>query len=186
MSDLNELAASAAEAPVVRAIRPGDKAHWARLFVAYGVFYETAFTQEIVDNVFERLVGHSGEIDALVATDADDRLIGFAHFRQQYDTFTGGPGWFLDDLYVEPAARGAGAATALIETLSELATASGGGTLRWITAADNATAQRVYDRVATRTSWVTYEKDLVTEPSDDQDNIHDHAHAHDHDNQGHN
>ncbi|TBN57066.1 GNAT family N-acetyltransferase [Glaciihabitans arcticus] len=184
MSDLNDLAATAAEAPAVRAIRPGDKVHWARLFVAYGVFYKTAFTQEIVDNVFERLIGHSGEIDALVVTDSDDRPIGFAHFRLQYDTFTGGPGWFLDDLYVDPAARGAGAATALIETLSELATASGGGTLRWITAADNAAAQRVYDRVATRTSWVTYEKVLATDPLDDQPSTHDHHH--DHNSQGHN
>jgi hypothetical protein len=31
--------------------------------------------------------------------------------------------------------------------------------VRWITAADNATAQRLYDRVATKTAWVTY--DLV-------------------------
>jgi hypothetical protein len=32
-----------------------------------------------------------------------------------------------------------------------------GGSLRWITAADNERAQRAYERVATRTSWVTYE-----------------------------
>jgi hypothetical protein len=32
--------------------------------------------------------------------------------------------------------------------------------LRWITAADNVTAQKLYDRIATRTSWVTYEREL--------------------------
>jgi len=145
----------------VRVIRAADKPYWARLFVAYGVFYDTAFSQKIVDDVFARLIEHSGEIDALVATDAEDHPIGFAHFRRQFDTFTAGPGWYLDDLYVDPAARGTGAATALIETLGELATASGGGTIRWITAADNSTAQRVYDRVAERTTWVTYEKVLA-------------------------
>ncbi len=29
--------------------------------------------------------------------------------------------------------------------------------VRWITAADNYTAQRAYDRVASRTTWVTYD-----------------------------
>jgi len=164
-----------AEATSIRALRAADKPHWARLFVAYGVFYETAFTQQIVDAVFATLVGDSAEIHALVAVDSDDQLIGFAHFRRQYDTFTAGPGWYLDDLYVDPAARGAGAATSLIDALTELATANGGGTVRWITAADNTTAQRVYDRIATRTSWVTYEKELATEEPEAPDH-HDEGH----------
>ena len=141
---------------VIRGIRPTDRAGWARLFVAYGVFYETAFTQEIVDAVFEKLTDATTDVQAIVA-ERDDTLIGFAHFRRQYDTFTAGPGWYLDDLFVSPEARDAGAATALIEALRELAAGNGGGTLRWITAQDNATAQRVYDRVAKRTTWVTYE-----------------------------
>ncbi|HQE47242.1 MAG TPA: GNAT family N-acetyltransferase, partial [Rhodoglobus sp.] len=85
----------------------------------------------------------------------------FAHYRSHPDTFTGGRDWFLDDLYVDPDARGTGHATALIEHLADLARAAGpAGTLRWITAADNERAQRVYDRIATKTTWVTYEKSL--------------------------
>jgi GNAT superfamily N-acetyltransferase len=141
---------------VIRGIRPTDRAGWARLFVAYGVFYETAFTQEIVDAVFENLTDATTDVQAIVA-ERDDTLIGFAHFRRQYDTFTAGPGWYLDDLFVSPEARGSGAATALIDALRELAAGNGGGTVRWITAEDNTTAQRVYDRVAKRTTWVTYE-----------------------------
>ena len=144
------------EETVIRGIRPTDKVQWARLFVAYGVFYETAFTQHIVDAVFEKLTDATTEVQAIVA-ERGGVVIGFAHFRRQYDTFTAGPGWYLDDLFVSPEARGAGAATALIDALRELAAGNGGGTLRWITAEDNATAQRVYDRVAKRTSWVTYE-----------------------------
>lgn len=144
------------EETVIRGIRPTDKAQWARLFVAYGVFYETAFTQEIVDAVFEKLTDASTDVQAIVA-ERGGALIGFAHFRRQYDTFTAGPGWYLDDLFVSPEARGSGAATALIDALRELAAGNGGGTVRWITAEDNTTAQRVYDRVAKRTTWVTYE-----------------------------
>ena len=85
--------------------------------------------------------------------------MGFAHLRRLSDTFTAGPSWFLDDLYVVPEHRGAGVASALIERCEATAHAAGGGTLRWITASDNTTAQRLYDRVATRATWVTYEKE---------------------------
>lgn len=153
MSDADELTEASAQ---IRAIRSSDKAQWARLFVSYGVFYNTAFTQEIVDAVFEKLVDGTAEVQAIVAH-SGNTLTGFAHFRRQYDTFTAGAGWFLDDLYVSPEARGNGTATALIEALRDLAAANGGGTVRWITAADNQPAQRVYDRLATRTTWITYE-----------------------------
>jgi ribosomal protein S18 acetylase RimI-like enzyme len=87
-----------------------------------------------------------------------EEVIGFAHYRSLPDTFTAANEWFLDDLYVRPESRGAGAATALIDAVAERAASDGGGKLRWITAADNTTAQSVYDKVATRTTWVTYEK----------------------------
>ena len=38
-----------------------------------------------------------------------------------------------------------------------LARERGWSVVRWITAEDNATAQRLYDRHATRTPWVTYD-----------------------------
>jgi len=142
---------------MIRAIVTTDKAQWARLFVAYGVFYETAFTQEIVDAVFEKLTGETDEINGVVAVQ-DDTITGFALYRELYDTFTAGPAWHLDDLYVDPAHRGTGTATDLIEAVTIIARENGGGTVRWITAADNATAQRVYDRVAARKTWVTYER----------------------------
>jgi hypothetical protein len=33
--------------------------------------------------------------------------------------------------------------------------------VQWVTAQDNTTAQKLYDEVADRTSWVTYEIDLA-------------------------
>ena len=141
---------------VVRALAAADAADWRRLFVAYGVFYQTDFSDDMLDAVWAQLLAEGSGIDALIAEEAD-RIVGFAHYRSHPDTFSSGRDWFLDDLYVDPDARGNGAATALIAHLTELARATGPGTLRWITAADNHRAQRVYDRVATKTSWVTYE-----------------------------
>ncbi|MGV3711807.1 N-acetyltransferase family protein [Pseudolysinimonas sp.] len=141
---------------VVRPAAPGDEAAWRGLFRDYGTFYETSFDDAHLDHVWARLLDPGQGVHALVA-EVDGRVVGMAHYRQHPDTFSRGDDWYLDDLFTAPDARGAGVGTALLAHLTELARATGPGTLRWITAADNATAQRVYDRVATKTTWVTYE-----------------------------
>ena len=141
----------------IREVSADDREVWGRLFSAYGEFYATSFDDAVLDRVWALLLDPASGLDVLLA-EADGLVVGFAHFRAHPDTFTGGRDWFLDDLFVDPDARGSGAATALIAAITERARAAGdGGTLRWITAADNARAQRVYDRVATKTTWVTYE-----------------------------
>lgn len=148
--------------PVIRPLAPSDHDAWRALFTAYGVFYETDFSAAVLDGVWAWLMDATHEVSALVADlegSSGQTLVGFAHLRRLHDTFTAGPGWSLDDLYVAPEHRGAGVARALIAACDATAHAAGGGTLRWITASDNSTAQRLYDTVATRTTWVTYEKE---------------------------
>jgi ribosomal protein S18 acetylase RimI-like enzyme len=146
----------------VRPIAPGDRAAWQELFRAYGVFYETDFSDDVFDGVWAWLLDPEHEVSALVAEDAGE-LVGFAHVRRLSDTFTAGPGWFLDDLYVLPERRGRGIARDLIERAARDGAAAGGGTLRWITAADNTAGQKLYDKIATRTTWVVYERELGTD-----------------------
>ena len=141
----------------VRDIHEGDEAAWRQHFTDYGVFYKTDFSATVLDGVWHWLMNAESPLEAVVAV-SDDRVVGFAHYRALPDTFTASNEWYLDDLYVEPALRGSGAGSALIEAVSERASSDGGGKLRWITAADNVTAQSVYDKLATRTTWVTYEK----------------------------
>ena len=143
---------------IVRDIEQRDHESWRALFLDYGVFYKTVFDEAVVAGVWNWLMDEAHEVKALVAVQ-DDGIIGFAHYRRLADTFTAAPAWFLDDLYVTPEGRGIGAATSLIEGVAAEARAKGGGTLRWITADDNLTAQSVYDKVATRAAWVTYEKE---------------------------
>jgi GNAT superfamily N-acetyltransferase len=149
---------------VVRPVEAQDRSAWERLFAAYGEFYETSFGPDVLSAVWEWLMDDTHEVSALVAVaepiagGTSAQVVGFAHYRRQADTFTAASGWFLDDLYVDPSARGTGTATALIDAVAERAADNGGGTLRWITAENNTTAQRVYDRVAERSTWVTYER----------------------------
>jgi GNAT superfamily N-acetyltransferase len=140
----------------VRPVEPEDADAWRRLFRDYGVFYETSFDDAQLDHVWALLTTEGSGVDALVA-EVGGTVVGIAHYRSHPDTFSTGRDWYLDDLFTDPAARGTGVASALIDRLKEFARATGPGTLRWITAADNTTAQRVYDRLAKRTTWVTYE-----------------------------
>lgn len=94
----------------------------------------------------------------LVAT-LDERLVGLANLRRFARPSTASIGLYLDDLYVDPSARGAGAARALLRRASELAHDEGASIVRWITADDNATARSVYDTLARATPWVTYDMD---------------------------
>ena len=143
----------------IRPIAAADHDRWRELFRDYGVFYETHFDDAVFDGVWPWLLDPAHTVSALVAED-EGELLGFAHIRRVEDTFTAGPSWFLDDLYVVPEARGRGVARALIERGYADATANGGGTFRWITASDNETAQLLYDKIATRAGWVVYEKEL--------------------------
>ena len=139
----------------VRDLAASDLPVWRELFRAYGVFYETEFSDDLLDRVGALLLAEGSGIDALVA-EHDGAIVGIAHYRSHPDTFSGGRDWYLDDLYVAPEVRGTGAGRALIAAITERAAGSG-GSLRWITADTNETAQALYDKVAKRTSWVTYE-----------------------------
>ena len=140
----------------IRPLYASDEQAWRELFRAYGVFYETSFDDHTLSGVFSWLMDESHPEKCFVA-EQDGVVVGFAHLQRQVDTFTAGPGWFLDDLFVDHAHRGRGIARALINHLKDYALAHGGGTLRWITASDNHTAQGLYEQIASKTSWVMYE-----------------------------
>ena len=83
--------------------------------------------------------------------------MGLAHFRAFARPSTATTGGFLDDLFVDPGFRGGRVADALIERLAEIGRERGWSVIRWITADDNYRARGVYDRLAQRTMWMTYD-----------------------------
>ncbi|AMB58868.1 GNAT family N-acetyltransferase [Microterricola viridarii] len=142
--------------PSIRPLAPADEARWRVLFRAYREFYELPESEDVVSRVWGWLMDASHECNALVA-EADGAIAGFAHYRRFSTPYTGTTGIYLDDLFTDPAARGRGVGRALIGRLTEMAAVEGHEVVEWATAADNHQAQALYDTLATRTSWVTYE-----------------------------
>ena len=67
----------------------------------------------------------------------------------------------LEDLFVDPEARGKGVADALIVRCAERCRELGISTLNWSTATDDHRAHKVYDRSgATSSTWLEYEMEL--------------------------
>ena len=140
----------------VRTVRPDDRERWATLFRDYRDFYRLEPDDAVVDRVWSWLMDAGHEVRGLVA-EIDGTIVGIAHHRRFARPSTGTTGIWLDDLFAAPAARGAGVGHALIAHLGGIAALERASVVRWITADDNATAQRLYDRVATRTRWITYD-----------------------------
>jgi GNAT superfamily N-acetyltransferase len=67
----------------------------------------------------------------VVIGEVDGAPSGFALFFHNFSTFEGLPGIYLEDLYVRPAARGAGLGKALLLHLAGLAQERGCARLEW-------------------------------------------------------
>ena len=140
----------------VRPLAAADEERWRELFRAYRAFYRLPADEGVVSTVWGWLTDATHECEALLV-EREGRIVGLAHARRFSRPSTGTVGIWLDDLFTDPEARGAGAGRALIQRLTEIAAAEGRSVVRWITAEDNERAQALYDRVATRTQWVTYD-----------------------------
>lgn len=147
------------ESLLVRMIRLHDELRWRELFRAYREFYELEESEEVVSRAWGWFMDPHHECKALVA-ELDGEVVGFAHHRRMSSPYVGSTGIFLDDLFSDPTARGKGVGRSLIQRLTEMAEAEGRTFVQWMTATDNHRAQALYEKVATKTDWLTYEISL--------------------------
>ena len=133
----------------------------------YCDFYEVEPSDEdLLELSHALLVDPDREGVQLLARDAEGSAVGFATIFWSWNTLVAARIGIMNDLYVAPAARGAGAADELIHACAEECRLRGATSLDWQTAKDNARAQRVYERVgATRAEWVDYSLRVTRESS---------------------
>ncbi len=148
----------------VRPVREDEFEAWTTLFRGYCDFYAWPTSEEHQRQIWG-WIHDARTVEALVAVETDERggevdvPRGLAHLRVWVRPLRGVIAGYLDDLFVAPSSRGRGAVEALFDEINRLALERDWAVVRWTTAVDNLRAQRVYDRVATKTSWVTYDLD---------------------------
>ena len=141
----------------IRPIGPEDRDSWETLYRGYADFYKVGTDVEKLDSLFSWLMDPTHVCEGIVALDAQARLIGLAHYRAMPSPLRGAEVGFLDDLFVDPSSRGSGAAEALLRHVDAIARMKGWPVVRWITRDDNYRARGLYDRLALRSDWITYE-----------------------------
>ena len=141
----------------IRPVTRADRQQWDALYQGYAAFYRVEQTPEMRDTVLSWLHDDAKEPTGLVAEATDGALLGLAHFRPFARPLSATIGGFLDDLFVAPEARGCGVADALIKQIEAIAKEKGWSVVRWITADNNYRGRGVYDRLASKTNWVTYD-----------------------------
>ena len=145
----------------VRPARPGDVPailQFAKDLAAYEREPDAVVATEA--DIAAALFGARPVAEALIA-EIDGEAQGFAIFYTSFSTWTGKPGFWLDDLYVNPAARGSGAGTALLRAIAALAVTRGYARFEWWVLDWNAPSIGFYKAMGARAmdEWTVYRLD---------------------------
>ena len=142
---------------IIRPVGPQDRDAWSALWDLYLAFYETERDAAQHDQTWARIMDPKQPLFALLA-ERDGRAVGLANYLFHPGFWDAADLCYLNDLYVDPRSRRAGAGAALIEAVAEHARQQGAAEFYWLTAEDNATARALYDRVASRSGFLHYVK----------------------------
>jgi GNAT superfamily N-acetyltransferase len=107
-------------------------------------------------DVVRDLFGHAPKVFCDIA-EADGEPVGFALWFYNYSTFRGRHGIWLEDLFVEPRARGIGAGKALLQRLARRCVEQGLARLEWAVLDWNAPSIAFYDSLGASAldDWTT-------------------------------
>jgi GNAT superfamily N-acetyltransferase len=149
------------DAPVIAPVSTDQYEQLLPLIAAYQRFYEVEEINEERNNDFFRRFLAPSDDGLLLGARAENRFLGYACLYWHFSSLSAADSVLMNDLFVEPDARGRGVGRALIEAAAEVARERGAVHLEWATAPGNLTAQRLYDSTgAERSEWVEYELGL--------------------------
>jgi GNAT superfamily N-acetyltransferase len=147
----------------IRAPTPADFPAWQVLWDGYNAFYgrsgATALAPEITRVTWSRFFDAYEPVHALIA-ERSGKMLGLVHYLYHRSTIFVHPICYLQDLFTVEAARGQGVGRALIQSVYERAHAAGSPRVYWQTHESNSVAMRLYDRVADKSGFLVYRKNL--------------------------
>lgn len=142
----------------IRPIEAGDRAAWQPLFKGYLDFYETSISPDVYETSFTRLLSDDpNDFHGAVAVE-DGKLIGIVHFLFHRHMWKTEHVCYLQDLFADPAVRGKGVGSKLIEYVYAEADKAGCPTVYWLTQDFNQQARYLYDRIGQLTPFIRYNR----------------------------
>jgi ribosomal protein S18 acetylase RimI-like enzyme len=119
------------------------------LFNSYRIFYKQASDLPLAERFIQaRLEANESVIFVALVQDKNTTLpVGFTQLYPCYSSRRAVKNWILNDLFVDPTFRKQGIGEQLIKTAMTFAKSTGASTLELSTAADNDTAQRLYETI---------------------------------------
>lgn len=143
-------------ATVIRPLRTEDEADWRRLWTGYLQFYQTTVPGAVYASTFARLLGDDPQDFSALVAEVDGRLLGLTHYLFHRHAWKIENVCYLQDLYVDPQARGLGLGRKLIEAVYAQADAAGAPAVYWLAQDFNHQARQLYDRIAKVTPFIRY------------------------------
>jgi GNAT superfamily N-acetyltransferase len=129
---------------IVRRAKKKDLEQLSVLFDKYRIFYKQE-PDVVTSKLFLKKRMKRKESVIFVAEEREE-LVGFTQLFPIFSSVSMKRTWLLNDLYVNERSRGIGAATALLNAAKEFGAATNSKWLLLQTAADNFTAQKVYEK----------------------------------------
>lgn len=144
---------------IIRPVEPTDRPRWEPVWKGYQTFYKVDLPVEVNDLTWRRFFDGLEPVHALVAEEGE-ALIGLVHYLFHRSTWMIGPTCYLQDLFTTESARGKGVGRALIEAVYRAAAEAGASRVYWNTHETNTMARALYDKVATRSGFIQYRREL--------------------------
>ena len=88
----------------------------------------------------------------------DEGLVGMVHYLFHPSSWSVTDVCYLEDLFVDPVARGKGVGRALIQAVYAAADRAKASAVYWMTQEYNADGRALYDTLAQRTSFIRYNR----------------------------
>jgi GNAT superfamily N-acetyltransferase len=140
----------------VRRIEARDEQRWRELWDGYNRFYEREPSEAVTAQTWHKIMDPSGPIYAIVAENQDRQIVGMANYVIHDSTSSLAPVCLLQDLFVDPAVRGAGAGKLLIDWLVAEMSVQGWSRLYWHTKENNYRARGLYDKYRPHSGFLRY------------------------------
>ncbi len=148
---------------IIRFVVREDFAQWLPLWEGYNAFYgrsgATALATEITQMTWARFFDEQEPMQALVA-EIDGKIVGLAHYIFHRSTNMMNHTCYLQDLFTDKIWRGQGIGKALINAVYEQARIAGSKRVYWQTQESNLTAIKLYEKVAERSGFIVYRKQI--------------------------